>query len=79
MEAIKQLKTVKNGKIQLHLPKRFWDKKVEIVVLALPEKKTMNLQKKSLRGCLQHYANPALISHEQNAWHDAVKEKHGDH
>ena len=31
---------------------------------------------KSLRGCLQQYANPELMAKEQEAWQDAAVEKH---
>jgi hypothetical protein len=34
------------------------------------------IRKKSLRGCLKHYAKPDLIAQEQNVWQTVVGEKH---
>ena len=34
-------------------------------------------RKKSLRGVLSEYANPALIAREDGAWQRAVTEKYG--
>lgn len=77
MEAIREIQTVKNGEVHLHLPKQFWGQQVEIIILALPQlDTTAPIGKKSLRGALKHYANPELIAKEQDAWQDAVSEKY---
>jgi len=61
MEAIRRIQTVQNGEVYFQLPKQFWGQEVEIIVLPAPAQ-TMRLvmPKKSLRGCLKHYAKPEL-------------------
>jgi len=77
MEAIRKIQTVENGEIHLQLPKQFWGQEVEIIVLSAPEQTLQPvIRKKSLRGCLKHYAKPDLIAQEQDAWQSAVSEKH---
>ena len=78
MEAIRNIQTVKNGEVHLQLPKQFWGQEVEVIVLALPQPVTSPLNKKSLRGSLKRYANPALMNKEQSAWLDSVGE-HDEH
>ncbi len=41
----------------------------------LPELQ-QNKHKKSLRGCLKHYAKPDLMKQEQDAWQAAMCDKH---
>ncbi|XOF34385.1 MAG: hypothetical protein ACL93V_03550 [Candidatus Electrothrix sp. YB6] len=78
MEAIRKIQTVKNGRVHLHLPKQFWGKQVEIIVLSTAhQKKSTAPEEGSLRGCLRRYADSSLIAREHEAWQDAVKEKHG--
>ncbi len=74
MEAIREIQAVKNGEVQLQLPKQFWGQEVEIIVLAMRPAATPSMGKKSLRGILKHYANPALMEKEQSAWFDSVGE-----
>lgn len=38
---------------------------------------TPPIKKKSMRGCLQNYADSRLISEEKDAWVNAVVEKYG--
>lgn len=77
MEAIRRIQTVQNGEVHFHLPKQFWGQEVEIIVLPAPAQTTPTIApKKSLRGCLKHYAKPELIAQEQGAWPAAVSEKH---
>jgi hypothetical protein len=77
MEAIRSIQTVNNGEIHLQLPKQFWGQEVEIIVLISPQQAMQPIiRKKSLRGCLKHYAKPDLIAQEQNAWQTVVGEKH---
>ncbi|CAK0772361.1 conserved hypothetical protein [Gammaproteobacteria bacterium] len=79
MEAIRQIQTVENGEVHLRLPKRFWGREVEIIVLPAPPPATQApTDKKSLRGCLKPYAKPELIAKEEKAWQTAVSEKYGD-
>ena len=78
MEAIRRIQTVHNGEVHFQLPKQFWGQEVEIIILPAPVQ-TMRLvmPKKSLLGCLKHYAKPELIAQEQDAWQAAASEKHG--
>ena len=72
MEAIREIQTVKNGKVQLQLPKQFWGQEVEIIVLAMRQPAMPPMAKKSLRGILKRYANSALMEKEKSAWLDSV-------
>ena len=74
MEAIREIQTVKNGKVKLQLPKQFWGQEVEIIVLAMRQPATQPMAKKSLRGILKRYANSALMEKEKSAWLDSVGE-----
>lgn len=78
MEAIREVQTVKEGHVNVRLPRQFWGQQVEIIVLSTPQQDEHIVPKKSLRGCLHQYANPALIDQEHEAWQDAVREKY-DH
>ena len=75
--AIREIYTVGNGDVLLHLPKKFWGQEVEIIVIPLHAQPRSPRRKTSLRGCLQQYANPELMAKEQEAWQDAVMEKYG--
>jgi len=77
MEAIREIHTVKQGEIHIHLPTQFWGQQVEVIVLPVPDQEQLSSPKKSLRGCLHQYANPALIAHENEAWQEAVSGKYG--
>lgn len=77
MEAIRKIQTVVDGEIRFQLPKQFWGREVEIIVLPAPEQSKLPApHKKSLRGCLKHYANPDLMSQEQDVWQSTAGEKH---
>jgi hypothetical protein len=77
MEAIRSIQTVANGEVSLRLPKQFWGQEVEVIVLPAPVETAQTLtRKKSLRGSLRHYANPALIEQEQDAWGSATGDKY---
>jgi hypothetical protein len=76
LQAIREIYTVEQGEIRVHLPVTFWGQQVEIIVLPMPAQDHPTRQKKSLRGCLQQYANPALIAQEQEAWQAAMLDKH---
>lgn len=75
MEAIRNIQMVENGEVHLQLPKQFWGQEVEIIVLSLQKSVTFPTTKKSLRGSLKQYANPALMGQEQAAWLDSVREE----
>jgi hypothetical protein len=65
MGAIHRIQNVENGEIHLQLPKQFWGQEVEIIVLPSLKQTTQPTRKKSLRGCLKHYAKPELVAQEQ--------------
>jgi hypothetical protein len=73
-QAIREIRTVEKGSIAIDLPETFWGRQLEIIILPLTEE--VLCRKKSMYGCLQHYANPDLIQQEQEAWANAVKEKY---
>ncbi len=75
MGAIRNIQTVKNGEVHLQLPKQFWGQEVEVIVLAMQQPATSQPGKKSLRGSLKRYANPALMDKEQSAWLDSAGEQ----
>ncbi|MDM8545757.1 hypothetical protein [Candidatus Venteria ishoeyi] len=69
MEAIRKIETVEDGQVHVDLPKQFWGKEVEIIVLSTPQQVTQPImRKKSLRSCLKRYAKPDLISQKKDAW-----------
>ena len=68
MEAIRSIQTVADGEVHLRLPEKFWGQEVEIIVLpSVKQVKQTRGRKKSLRGSLRYYANPALIEQEREA------------
>jgi hypothetical protein len=77
MEAIRTIQTVTNGEVHLLLPRQFWGREVEVIVLPAPVPAPQSpADKKGLRGCLKSYAKPGLIEQEQDAWLAAVGDKH---
>jgi len=77
MEAIRKIQTVENGEVHLQLPEQFWGQEVEIIVLSTPKASTQRATpQKSLRGSLRQYARPERIPDEEQAWQNAVREKH---
>lgn len=74
---MRSIQTVVNGEIHLQLPEEFWGQEVEIIVLpSIKQVTRVASRKKSLRGSLRHYANPALIEREQEAWQLSAGDKH---
>jgi hypothetical protein len=47
-----------------------------IEVVEMPKNIQPVVRKKSLRGCLKHYAKPELIAQEQDAWQAVASEIH---
>ncbi|MDQ3019227.1 MAG: hypothetical protein M3R36_01450 [Bacteroidota bacterium] len=86
MNAIREIKKVKNGKVEIELPKDFNGNNVEIIILMNTQDVDKNIKKgkrknegRSLGGILHKYTNPNLIPKEKDAWPNAVKDKHGLH
>lgn len=68
MEAIRNIQTVIDGEIHLHLPRQFWGQEVEIIVMPAPRPGSQTpTARKSLRGCLKRRTKPELIHQEQDA------------
>ncbi len=76
MQAIREIHTVKNGTVNLTLPKAFWDSEVEIIVLSTEKPKTYTEETDELYGCLNQYASPERRAQEDNAWKAAIEEKY---
>ena len=57
----------------IDIPNSLINKKVEVLVLPIEEKKKTK-KKKSLAGFLAKYANPSLIETEENIWLEEAKE-----
>lgn len=78
MEAVRTIQHVTGGEIHLTLPKSFWGKQVEIIVLATNNQADQSPAKgkKSLRGVLGHYAKPERMADESNAWLASVSDHH---
>jgi len=74
MEAIREIRVVEQGEVTLHLPQTLWGQQVEIIILPVSEQTAQSVQKRSLRGCLEHYAQPELIETESEAWAEAIKD-----
>ncbi len=79
MEGIREIQTVKQGEVCVHLPEKFWVQQFEIIVLPVSLQEQPSFRKKSLRGCLHQYANSDLIKHETIVWQEAMSEKNGTH
>jgi hypothetical protein len=75
MEAIRTIERVTQGELHLQLPKAFWGKEVEVIILATAsEPAPLTKPRKSLRGSLKEYAHPERMAREQTAWSDAVSD-----
>jgi len=84
MNAIREIRKVENGKVEIDLPKNFNGKDVEVIVL-LDLKRSLTNQSKdkknkkgrSLAGIFHKYAKPELIPFEKDiAWTKVAKEKY---
>jgi len=83
MYAVEFNAQITDGKIEI--PKEYlqkFDSNVRIIMLSeYPKSYSVNLEdaekkNKSLKGILNKYANPELISLEKEAWGKAVCDKH---
>lgn len=74
MKIIRTVKTVENGQVLLNLPSEFSGQQVEIIILT---KEYSSIKKNSLKGALQNYANPELMTLESKAWENSMEEKYG--
>jgi len=81
MYAIEFRANIVDGKI--HIPSEYLQTltaDVKIIIFCEDpinqSESTASDKKKSIKGIINHYANPELVKHEKNAWGEAVKEKH---
>ncbi len=58
----------------IDMPNAFINKKVEIFVLPIEEKKNKAKKKKSIAGFLAKYANPSLMEKEEGVWIEEARE-----
>ena len=61
-----------------NLPLSLQNRKVEVVISLADRKTSEAPRRKSLKGCLNKYANPKLLHMEKDAWAEAVKEKYAN-
>ena len=84
MNAIREIRKVTNGKIEVKLPKFFEGQEVEIIVLANFDNSKKEISKlerkksiKKFAGIFSKYAKPELIPFEKDiAWTKVAKEKY---
>ena len=74
MNALRQIRRIDTTHITLELPQAFYGQEVEIIIL--PLQNDALLPQKSMYGCAQQYANPALIPLEDEAWANAAQERY---
>ena len=75
MEAIRTIQNVTEGEVHLTLPKSFWGRQVEIIVLATEQADQLSSNgRKSLQGVLGHYAKPERMTKESSAWLASVRD-----
>jgi len=60
------------------LPISLRNRNVEVIIMPADNVGDQTHTRKSTKGCLKKYANPALIQLEKNAWAKAVEEKYAD-
>lgn len=58
----------------IEMPSSLINKKVEILVFPIEEKKVKSKKKKSIAGYLSKYAKPELIAQEDDVWYGEAKE-----
>ncbi len=56
MEAIRKIQTVKDGHVNVRLPRQFWGQQVEIIVFSASRQDESIVWNKSLRECLHQTA-----------------------
>ena len=52
--------------------------KAKVKLTVIPENRKISTEKNSAFGCLSHFADPAKISGEENAWAQAVLKKYAN-
>lgn len=75
MQAVREIHTVKDGKVNIAVPEAFWNTEVEVIILPA-KKKILNEAQDALYGCLSEYADETLRAKEDDAWGRAVEEKY---
>jgi hypothetical protein len=65
-----------NHRLIFDLPSELPIGKARVKLTVIPERKIITTVDKTAFGCLNHFANPSKISGEENAWAQAVLEKH---
>lgn len=81
MEKITVKRKITSETIRISQLKRFMGKDVEITVMekkSVAKKSGQPSEIHSADGILSEFANPSLVSEEENIWTRIIKEKHGD-
>lgn len=60
------------------LPAGLRNRNVDVIILPADNGKDEKPRRKSAKGCLKKYANPALAPLEKDAWVKAAEEKYAD-
>jgi len=74
MEFVRKVVNGTDLKNIVDIPNSLIDKKVELLIFPLERDTKKRKKKKSLSGFLSEYANPDLISKEENIWFEEAKE-----
>jgi hypothetical protein len=65
-----------NHRLVFDLPFEMPTGKARVKLTVIPESKKNSTEGKSAFGCLSHFADPAKIPSEENAWAQAALEKY---
>jgi hypothetical protein len=71
-------KTIHSKKLEeiFELPEPLKNRQVEVIILPFEDTAYKKKSKSSLGGVFHKYANPSLIPMEEEAWQNAVEDKH---
>ena len=78
MEAIRKIVDADKLSAIVELPNSMKNKKVEVIILPTTDNAKVKNPVKSIKGILNKYANPDLVSQEKGAWSKAAVQKHGN-
>ena len=64
------------SEMTIHIPDDYIGRRVEYIVFPLEDEESTIQHKRSLKGALHKYADPAKREQEENAWIDHVKQSY---
>jgi len=74
MEFVRRVVNGSDIKGIIDIPNTLVNKKLEVLIFPITEYAKKTKKRKSLSGFLSEYANPELISKEENTWFEEAKE-----